>query len=168
MVRAFVVLAHAEIEHFLEDLASDVLDIVKARWDTNHTAGRCLSALLMYNDKRVSLPEKLTKQDPRDTFEEVVKHAIKHHRDYVKSHNHGLKEANVLHLYLPIGVLENDLDPVWLANMNTFGAKRGMVAHTSARRVKSPIDPQNARSMVATVMSGVELVEPTILHLRRH
>ena len=167
MVRAFVVLAHAEVEHFLEELASDVLDAVKRRWDQSHSAGRCLSALLMYNDKRLPFPDALGKQQPKDSFEEVARGAIKKHREFVIRRNHGLKEANILHLYLPMGVLESDLDPLWLAAMTTFGARRGVVAHTSAKRVQSPLDPEAARSMVRNVLEGVELVEPVVLALRR-
>lgn len=167
LVRAFVVLAHAEVEYFLEDLANHVLDKVKSRWDATKSAGRCLSALMMYNDKRLSLPSNLGRQNTADTFDEVAKAAIKKHRDYVIQQNHGVKEANILRLYLPMGVLETDLDPVWLAAMNTFGTQRGVVAHTSARRLSSPIDPVAASQMVANVLSGLQQVEPTVLELRR-
>jgi hypothetical protein len=47
--------------------------------------------------------------------------------------NHGIKEANLLALLLPIGIDTDDLDdPTWLATMKTFGEERGVVAHSSS------------------------------------
>ncbi|MFM6279608.1 MAG: hypothetical protein ACKN9K_14830, partial [Dolichospermum sp.] len=38
----------------------------------------------------------------------------------VISQNHGVKEDHILSLLLPIGIDSDDLDPAWLATMNTF------------------------------------------------
>jgi len=68
---------------------------------------------------------------------------------------------------LPIGVALDDLDPLWLADMETFGTLRGSVAHTSARAVSTPPDPNQARLLVGRVISGLESVDASLVALAR-
>jgi hypothetical protein len=51
--------------------------------------------------------------------------------------------------------------------MNSFGVQRGVVAHTSAKRVQTPPDPQVARTTVANVMSGLATLDPLLVAMRR-
>jgi len=115
-VRAYLVLAHAEVEQFLEELAVDVLVAAQKRWDATRAAGRCLSALLMYDDKQTTAPPSLAKQKTDDTLSMVASRAIRKHEEFIVQKNHGVKEGNLLRMLLPIGVLETDLDPIWLVS----------------------------------------------------
>lgn len=67
--------------------------------------------------------------------------------------NHGLKEANLLTLSLPIGIDSDDLDTAMLPTMNTFGEQRGLVAHSSARsyRTNQLPDPANELSKIQQI-----------------
>ena len=72
--------------------------------------------------------------------------------------NHGIKETNLCRLILPLGTSDSLLDRAWLGTMNTFGQKRGEVAHTSAA-VANVADPVTEKSLIRLVMTGIETVD---------
>jgi hypothetical protein len=165
-VRAYVVLVHAEMEAFVEELVSQALVAARSRWATTARTGKCVAALMMYNARDISAPAALGTQKTAHTFDAVIKKVIADHERTVLQ-NHGIRESNLLKILLPIGVLENELDPVWLANVNSFGQSRGIVAHTSARAVQTLPDPADARGQVRAVMSGLVDLEQTVKGLFR-
>jgi hypothetical protein len=155
--RAYLVLCHAEVEHFLELRASGVVTQAKAKWDADGRARSPLLCLMGHYHKELPV---------RTPISARLQHAIKLFEGHVGS-NHGVKEINVLRLLLPIGVALTDLDPLWLADMETFGTLRGSVAHTSARAVSTPPDPNQARLLVGRVISGLESVDASLVALVR-
>ncbi len=74
---------------------------------------------------------------------------------------------NLLRLLLPVGVRESDLDPTWVADMETFGIMRGIVAHVSAKAVKSPPDPVNARNQVQKAVAGLSDIDDLLAKLAK-
>ncbi|MFM6270121.1 MAG: HEPN domain-containing protein, partial [Dolichospermum sp.] len=138
---AYRVLAHAEIESYLEERAWTIVIDAKKAWETGKTT-RTLICLLGFSDLTMDKPPDTLKKpsnvkqdnhDKRLEITEKINSAIKSFKKVIDN-NHGLKEKNILALLLSIGINSNDLDPnnTWLANMNTFGQKRGLVAHKSA------------------------------------
>ena len=71
--------------------------------------------------------------------------------------NHGIREKNLLSLLLPIGINSDDIDKVWLQEMDDFGKKRGEFAHQSASNYKTrqPPDPKNELEMVNRLLQGL-------------
>ncbi|WP_460716155.1 HEPN domain-containing protein [Nocardioides dilutus] len=166
-MRGFILLVHAEVETYVEDMVGSVLDAAKNRWVNRQALGRCVTTLMMYNDKQLIPPPSLGKQNPNETLDATIKSVIKKHGDYVTKDNHGVKQKNLLRLLLPIGVTDNDLDPIWLGDMDTFGSLRGVVAHNSARRVQTPPDPGISLKTVNDVLAGLQQLEPLLVSLRR-
>lgn len=162
-VRAFVVLTHAEIEAYIEGAASEILTAAEDTWRNKGRICRCIAALMMYGDRSISAPRNLSRQATRDSFEQYLFYLVKRHRKLLSRDNHGIREKNVLGIFLPLGVLEHQFDAVWLANMDSFGIQRGVVAHSSATTVQSPPDPKLMRAAVADIIQGLETLEP---HLR--
>ena len=78
--------------------------------------------------------------------------------------NHGVKEANLLALLLPIGISTDDLDPIFLATMNSFGEQRGRFAHSSAAtyQTQQPPDPQNELSNITQILSYISDIDQLI------
>jgi hypothetical protein len=73
----------------------------------------------------------------------------------------------ILALLLPIGIDSDDLDPAWLADMNTFGEKRGLVAHTSATSymtIQTP-DPANELNTVTQIKNELLRIDELINNL---
>ncbi|WSZ84174.1 hypothetical protein OG584_20675 [Streptomyces sp. NBC_00859] len=160
-------LSHAEVEEYIEAMCLDILQKAEARWSGSDFAGACVAALMLYNDKQAKPPKSLAKQAQKDTISEIVKSAFEKHRTLAERENHGVKEANLLRLLLPIGFKESDFDSVWLGVMNSFGTNRGMVAHQSASRVQNPPDPAISRQQVKDVLSGLLLLEGVFARIRR-
>jgi len=77
----------------------------------------------------------------------------------VIAQNHGIKETNLLKLLLPIGIDSDDLDKVWLLNMDTFGEERGEIAHSSAIKRKQPPNPADELERVKQIIQELERVD---------
>lgn len=168
---AYRVLAHAEIESYFEDRVWEVVRNVKRNWDNSGKAHRTLICLLAFSGQTMDTPP--DKLDPtKPNFEKKVKvdkkidSAISSFRRVI-TQNHGLKEANILALLLPIGIESNELDPALLATMNTFGEQRGVVAHSSATayRTSQPPDPASELNTVQQITQGLSQVDELINNL---
>lgn len=56
--------------------------------------------------------------------------------------NHGIKEANVLSLFVPLGIPASAFGSTLLPSLQTFGELRGEHAHHSGKAVISAVDPE--------------------------
>lgn len=89
----------------------------------------------------------------REPLEAVVSDAVtKHHKKI--NDNHGIKERNVLSLFLPLGLKYSALDPIWLADLDSFGSRRGDTAHRSYGSQVQP-DPVQERVDVRRIINGL-------------
>jgi hypothetical protein len=171
---AYRVLAHAEIESYLEERVWEAVLKAKKNWDSSGKAHCTLICLIAFSGQTMdSPPDTLTPNKPnKELPQEKVKiskkidSAIKCFK-HVIDQNHGLKEANILALLLPIGVDSDDIDSTLLATMNTFGEKRGRVAHSSATayRTNEQPDPANELSTVEQIVQGLLQVDELINNL---
>ncbi|AFW96704.1 MULTISPECIES: HEPN domain-containing protein [Nostocales] len=151
---AYRVLAHAEIESYLEERAWEVVQNAKTLWDESGKTTRTLICLLGFSGLTMDEPpDTLTpKKGSKTVKEEKIKISKKINLALesfkrVISQNHGVKEDHILSLLLPIGIDSDHLDPAWLATMNTFGEKRGLVAHTSATSYMTTQTPDPANEL---------------------
>jgi hypothetical protein len=171
---AYRVLAHAEIESYLEERAWEVVQNAKTIWDKSSKNTRTLICLLGFSGLTMDKPpDTLTPQKGSKTVkEEKVKISKKidlavESFQRVISQNHGVKEDHILSLLLPIGIDSDDLDPAWLATMNTFGEKRGLVAHKSATSymtTQTP-DPANELNTVTQIKNELLRIDELINNL---
>lgn len=173
---AYRVLAHAEIEAYLEDRVQKVAIDAKKDWDNKGKASRTLLSLLAFSGQIMELPPdtlaptKGTKLllPERVKLDKKINLAITCFVKAIKQ-NHGVKESNVLALLLPIGIDSDDLDSVLLATLNTFGEQRGLVAHSSAtsyRTTQLP-DPVNELNTIQQITQGLLQIDKLINALIR-
>ena len=173
---AYRVLAHAEIESYLEDRVWEVVTEAKRNWDSSGKAHRTLICLIAFSGQAMDAPPNtLTPTKPNKTLppgkfkiNKKIELAINCFKRVIDQ-NHGLKEANILALLLPIGIDSDDLDPALLATMNTFGEQRGLVAHSSATayRTVQPPDPATELNTVKQIIQGLLQVDKLISSLIR-
>lgn len=136
---AYRVLVHAEIEAYFEDRVWEAALNAKKNWNTLGKTCRTLICLLAFSGQMMeSPPDTLSPTKPakrvpdeKIKIDKKIDLAINSFKRIIDQ-NHGIKEANILALLLPIGINTDDLDPAWLNTMNAFGEERGVVAHTSA------------------------------------
>ncbi len=173
---AYRMLAHAEIEAYLEDRVWQVAINAKKDWDNTEKTGRTLISLIAFCGQMMEAPPStLTPaKGSRNVSPEKIKVSKKidlaiNCFQKIIAQNHGLKEANILALLLPIGIDSDDLDSAWLATMNTFGEQRGLVAHSSAisYRTVQPPDPATELNRIQQITQGLLDIDELINNLTK-
>tara|TARA_R110001583_G_scaffold195409_1_gene372920 strand:+ start:2024 stop:2701 length:678 start_codon:yes stop_codon:yes gene_type:complete len=62
--------------------------------------------------------------------------------------NNGIKDDNIRKLIVPTGIEYDQLDSSGLAALNSYGAERGAIAHSSAMSITKLIDPKDEYTIV--------------------
>lgn len=160
-------LVHAEIEKYLEDRCLETaLSAVRA-WKSTRRPSPVLMGLLAFSERMVeSAPSSLTSSAgsasaviawaKKVEIDEKIGQATSIYAHAIKN-NHGVKEANLLALLLPLGLSTTKLDPTWLADMDSFGASRGLIAHASM--VRTSIDPANELATVKRLVGPMRTLD---------
>lgn len=133
--RAYIVLTHAEIEAFCEDIVRKKARSARERFDRGMGVTPVLRRIVSYH---VGKNQK-SWSDVRTPTADVVERASQSHLTTIQQ-NQGIKRSNLKKLLFPLGVLETEMDVTWLALMDSFGRERGGVAHSSVRIGTAP-DP---------------------------
>ena len=164
-VRAFRLLAHAEIESYLEEIVVDTANSAFEAWQQRRLVTEPLMALIAYSDYRADqVPQKLPLTGPRD-LDSRIENCKNRFNTYVKTMNHGIREENALNMLLPVGISEYDIDSTWLSTTNSFGRERGETAHRS-NQVSNPPDPKNEYDIVTQVVEGLSPIDERLLRLQ--
>ncbi|MHA8106296.1 HEPN domain-containing protein [Aquirufa sp. 5-AUSEE-100C1] len=136
MIRSYVLLSHAEIESYFEDIADSKVRKALSEWMSKRTKSNCLLAIMSYCTEEINW-NNLKKTD-KDKLDYRISLVTRHYLNKLIG-NHGIKSTNLLSILLPIGIESSEIDPSWLNTMDNFGSKRGQFAHTSSS-VQSQID----------------------------
>ncbi len=176
---AYRVLSHAEIESYLEDRALEAaLTAVKA-WKDRRKSSKTLLSLIAFSGQEIESPPNtidLSQPTQRPAWEDKIKlseriEAAMKVFSYAVKNNHGIKEDNMHRLLLPIGIEFHELDPVLMADVNSFAEERGEVAHLSAGkyRTKQQIDPKDeltrVKSIIARLIDIDRLIDKLLLEI---
>jgi hypothetical protein len=179
LTRAFLVLCHAEVETYLEDSAKDLLGACDKVWRKSKRIPSPLAfALAIYcirsggdkrGGKKISVPDKVNASrtvDAPDALDSQLQSALTDMHSRVKR-NHGVKEANVLNLFYPLGTPFSAFGSTLLPNLNSFGALRGEHAHKSQRSVRSALDPETEYKRVVNLVEDLRSLDSWLANARR-
>ena len=162
---AFSVLAHAEIEWYLEEIVFETANKAYGSWHQQGLVTRPLLAMVAYVDSHLGrVPQKFPTGTSRD-LDGRIKKSLDWFNAYTRGSNHGIREENILKLLLPVGISEFDIDQAWLATTSSFGKKRGEIAHTS-QQVSSPPNPEDELNTVNLIVDGLKDIDNKLLDLR--
>lgn len=142
LIRAYVLLVHAEIEAYFEDVAQAKAQKVVADWKLNRTKSNCLLSIVTFMGGDLKWENK----SEQDKVETRISKTVAHYIGILKK-NHGIKAKNIRNILLPLGIEEHQLDPAWLGTMDSFGATRGKIAHSTIS-VQSQIDLVSERNNI--------------------
>lgn len=169
---AYRVLSHAEIESYFEDRVLQALDHARTAWEDNMHVSRVILGLLAFSGREMRLPpdtleapnENKRKEWPEQVdINKRLSLIMADFNHYIRKKNHGIKERNLLAMLLPIGVSHSELDPIFLADMDSFGGLRGAAAHSSSRTsVRQAVDPAEELKRVEALLPGIESVDRII------
>lgn len=162
---SFRILVHAEIESFIEERAHELFDEAWRAWTNYRVPSRVLSALLAFSGHSMPSPPSRLGSGAKKDYDDIdglLSRAKKHWSDEAYKKNHGVKETNVLALLLPLGIDGGDLDTTLLADLTSFGALRGTVAHKSSVGVTSYADPKSEYDQANQLLSGLASIDEII------
>ena len=173
---SYRVLAHAEIEAYFEDRVVEIAKKTIKSWNQCRHLSLPLLYLVAFSGREMQRPpESLTSPkdnkakewsnflDPSKRLRECATIYIQ----AVQMKNHGIKERNLLSLLLPVGVDSSDLDPVFIADLDSFGTRRGEAAHTSSNpaQVRQGVDPKDEHATVEVLLDGLQPIDQILNNL---
>lgn len=166
---SFRVLAHAELETYLEDRVLEVATTALQAWENEKFVSVVTFHLIGFSGKTVELPpETLFTTDQNKTKDWATKTAIDNRfskcvPDFYKRvqfENHGVKEKNIMEMFIPIGFNMSKCDAWFLQTMSTFGEARGAVAHTSGKsHVQKAVDPRDEYNNLLRILASLEPID---------
>lgn len=161
--RGYRLLAHAEIESYLEDIVRAIVTDKISAWKNGRAPSNLLLAFLAcyhsgwseYDEEHKLRIIELARARKKinDTVEEIIDQAQAQFIQQLKN-NHGVREKNLKMLVLPTGVDIEDLDNTWISNLDDFGKRRGDVAHHTKTTIGS-INPEDEYNRVETLIKGL-------------
>ena len=158
--RAYVVLAHAEIEAYVEDRARERARQAVGRWKNTGRTSAVISRLLEFHNISMRKPWKRATKSEKE-----INAAVSSFFDTLKK-NHGVKEQDLLTMLYPIGLRLRDMDNAWLATMDSFGLQRGTLAHQSIK-TQQPLDPETEYKRIRSeILSGLKKLDRKISRLK--
>lgn len=151
MAKGYRLLTHAEFESYLEDISKATILYALQKWDGNKTPSMTIVSFLAAYHSCWSIGDDQSNQElidlsraranPKDSLKEIMNIASKQFISKISS-NHGIKSKNFKSLILPTGVDIDELDPDMLPKLDSFGSKRGQIAHQSSK-VNQQINPKD-------------------------
>ena len=163
--RAFRLLAHAEIEWYLEEIVFETANNAFDDWQQRGLITLPLLALVAYVDVHLEGIIQPRKSGTQLDLESRIEESRNRFNTYAKSRNHGIKEKHILRLLLPVGIRETDIDQTWLSTTNSFGRTRGQAAHVSSQ-IYNPPDPKNEYEIVNQILRGLLDIDIKLVKLR--
>lgn len=141
--RAFVLLAHAEIENYLESLSVDAGTKASASIDSG-SCGAFASRFLSLGVMRYSAAGK---QEHR-SLSDIGKAILGLHKTRVGANN-GIKKESLTALF-GIFLFENELNsyPELTSSLDSLGSLRGEYAHSSQMGITKTINPFDCKNQV--------------------
>ncbi len=161
---AFLLLAHAEAEWFVERRCLEVAAAAVAAWSADSAPRSTIVALAAFSHSggKSALPDPGRAGPPQ--IREVVDEAKRTYSTVVDQNN-GITEENLLRLLLPLGLREFQFPTGFLVDMNTFGSHRGDQAHVGVG-ARTPPDPGDARNLATRIVLGLRRLDRHLLRLK--
>lgn len=165
--RGFRLLAHAEIEAYVEDRAKEVSLAAVRKFDVDRKPHIVVLSLVAFQLTQSQLSEKYLKDCYTNQSDHLNLALVSANNcyQYTLTNNHGIREDNILGMLLPIGFTVTDIDLTWLSDMNSFGRTRGETAHTSFTPTKL-VDPGTEKATVAQLVNGLAQIDEVFTRLK--
>lgn len=153
--RAFRVLAHAEFESYIEDRVIDVVSRASATFAGQGAIRPSLLALIGHYEHGWPRPTSILtppqKQAP--SLQDRIAKARTDFTSHIRTKNHGIKEKNLLYLLFTVGVIESEINAIWLQSVEDWATLRGDSAHKTGKVQQQP-DPAKEYRKVKEIRDG--------------
>lgn len=152
-LRGFVLLCHAELESYFENVATLLINNAYSLWLCKKISNYNLTCfLLRYKNK----PTKTLKVDC-EIFETK--------KNYINdiSNNNGIKSDNIHKLFYCLGYNDDDFSVTLISELSSLGVSRGEIAHLSSYKATSLVDKLTIYSQIDRIMDELVSFEECIL-----
>ena len=129
--RAFRLLAHAEFEWYLEEIAFETANKAVNDWQQRGVVTKALLAMVAFRDVYSEGGQNTNQSGILRDLDSRIDESRRRFNGYAKGRNNGIREENILKLLLPVGINKSDIDQTWLSTTDSFGQLRGETAHVS-------------------------------------
>lgn len=165
-VRAYKVLAHAEMEYYFEEVALAIAKKAHTKWKTENKTSTPLVSMVAYYEGRVWAPPNAHDGNNADKdLDWRIDEAYTHYNNSVRANNHGIKEKNILSIFLPIGIKISDIDESMLLALDNFGSERGTIAHST--RASTLTTPNDALASVDDLMTYIDAFDQCLAEYKK-
>ena len=130
-LKSYILLSHAVIEEYIESIALRIAGEAISKLANESTITTALVGLIASGIIGRIDEDGISRKLKREPFEDIhlfASTAYGRFRSIVDGNN-GIKRDDQLKIFLPIGVDPETEDPVTMAALDSFGTKRGAVAH---------------------------------------
>ena len=159
-IRAFRVLAHAELENYIENVCRDVLSATQNSTNTS-SKNKVEQSLIKYNS---------VANEKKHFGSAQLKTALGSYRDSINK-NHGIKEKNIFTLFIPIGIDIEQIDSTLLAALESYGETRGRIAHNNISHNVAGLallqDPTVELNEIQNIITALKPVDLSVRRLLR-
>ena len=168
--RAYRLLAHAEIEAFVEDIAKAAVIKRLSEWKNKRTPSQLIiSFLASYHagfaadENDASTMPVTSRPFPKERIDDVIEKATIQYMNRI-AENHGVRADNLRRVFLPVGVDFDALDQTWLTAIDEFGKRRGEVAHKTIG-AQQAIDPKTEYQNIQVLLLGLKELDAVVIGL---
>lgn len=153
LIRAMILLCHAEFEDYLEETAYLLLKTGEERWDKDKIANKNIAALFLEHDKI----------DTSETYITKSKQAINDYRKSLKANN-GIKNKDISKIFKPLGYkIDDDFEQTFLNDLEALGSHRGEIAHSSSsKKAKTLLDYNDEKNKIERILNEIKDFEDSL------
>lgn len=130
LIKSFILLCHAELESYFENICIKIISKNKASFDNNNIVTKPLLALSLMSGRTFKEEDK-TLQTAKERLDKL-------YTNYFATikNNNGIKEKNLKNILPHIGIEMNSIDSILLSQLTAFGEKRGHTAHNAQKVIR--------------------------------
>jgi hypothetical protein len=166
---SYRVLAHAEVETYLEDRVLELATTALEAWESHRFVSVVTFHLIGFSGRLGELPpetlfttdqNKQKDWESKTAIDDRFSKCVSEFQKRIRKENHGVKEKNIMSLLLPVGFDMSKCDELFLQMMSTFGEERGAVVHTSGKsHVQKAVDPEGEHTTLETILKGLKVID---------
>jgi len=153
MLAAYRMLAHAELEDYLERKARAELAALEANILASGSMTSDPRIYVLANHFDLRIPHECPFDDNR--LKAATKMVVEAARDFL-AENNGVKQRTLVAVALICGKSIDSIDASLCGALDSFGKERGEVAHKSAKRVTTIRAPSDEKTSVTEIVTAIK------------
>jgi hypothetical protein len=154
-IKSLMFLSHAIIEEYIETVVLDTAQKAVMIYDTENRITRALIGLIssgLIGRVEESGINKKIKKEPFENISLFSSYAFGRFKSLIGDNN-GIRVNDQMKMLLPVGIDPGTEDPVTMAALDSFGGKRGAIAHTF--KIAKSHTLSEIEGDIATIRSGL-------------